>query len=270
MKRFSTGLILSAIGLLMCGSLAYAGDEQGPSLKDKPFVEQPITVAAVTPRKWTKVPGKASDIAIGGDKIWVLGTDNVRGGHSIYRFNGMDWDKIPGSAASIAVDSDGVPWVCQDNFDIYQRILNEWQKAPGKGYQVAIGGEEVYIIGTDAKKGGYGIYRWARGAWENIPGAGVTIAADGDGVPWVCNDNNDIYRRLDNKWEKMTGKATHVAIGGDNVWAIGADADKGGFGIYRWARGSWDKNNGSAKRIALSGTQVWVVNKHGDIFRSDL
>jgi hypothetical protein len=90
------------------------------------------------------------------------------------------------------------------------------------------------------------------------------------GVPWVCNDNNDIYRRLDNKWENMPGKATHVAIGGDNVWAIGADADKGGFGIYRWARGTWEKNFGSATRIALSGTQVWVVNKDGNIYRSDV
>lgn len=233
-------------------------------------LKSPVTVAANIPRKWTQVPGKASEIAIGGDQVWALGVDTVPGGHSIFRYNGKGWDKIPGGASAIAVDSDGVPWVCQDNYDVYQRLGNEWSKVPGKAFQVAIGGEQVYVLGTDHTEGGYGIYRWARGAWEKLPGAGVTIAADSDGVPWVCNESNDIYRRVQNSWEKMPGKATQIAIGEETVWAIGADQVAGGSGVYRWARGIWERNDGGAKRVAVGRKHLWVVNDKGNIYRSDL
>lgn len=266
-RALTTGLMLSAVIATsaitaLCTGLAHAREGQP--------AQQPRQIAAVTSRQWKKIPGKASDIAMGGDKVWVLGVDTVKGGHSIFRYNGKGWDKIPGAATAIAVDSDGVPWVCQDNYNIYQRVGDSWSRVPGKAFQVAIGGEQVWVLGTNHSKDGYDVYRYARGSWEKVAGAGVAIAADPDGVPWVCTEDNSIRRRLQDKWESMPGKATQVGIGGESVWALGVNATSGGHGIYRWARGEWEQNSGGAKRIAVGSKQVWVINDKGDIFCSDL
>jgi hypothetical protein len=70
---------------------------------------------------WVRVPGRARDIGIGADgSVWVIGVDDHRDGHSIYRFNGSGWDKVSGKASQISVGPDGEPWVVNREGDIYR------------------------------------------------------------------------------------------------------------------------------------------------------
>jgi hypothetical protein len=53
-------------------------------------------------------PGAARDLAVGDDRsVWVIGTNEVAGGHAIYRWGGSGWSTVAGGAERIAVDSDG-------------------------------------------------------------------------------------------------------------------------------------------------------------------
>ncbi|WP_457575620.1 PGAP1-like alpha/beta domain-containing protein [Desulfomarina sp.] len=56
---------------------------------------------------WELLPGKASDISIGGKTAWIIGVENITGGHGIYRWNDQlrTWKKVPGAAAAISVGS---------------------------------------------------------------------------------------------------------------------------------------------------------------------
>lgn len=58
-----------------------------------------------TGTKWELLPGLATDISIGKVTAWVTGTDNVSGGHGIYRWNSQsrNWNRTPGGAVAISV-----------------------------------------------------------------------------------------------------------------------------------------------------------------------
>ena len=82
----------------------------------------------------------------------------INSAHQIYRWNG-GWTTHPGSATDIAVGADGSVWV----------------------------------IGTNAVAGGYGIYDWNGSAWAAVAGGAVVIAVSPSGHPWIINSSDDIY-----------------------------------------------------------------------------
>ena len=77
---------------------------------------------------YQQMPGRASDIAIGGNgAVWIIGTNIVAGGpHDIWRWNeeNLNWDVVPGGANAISVDVLGQPWVVQESGQIYFGTLN--------------------------------------------------------------------------------------------------------------------------------------------------
>jgi peptidoglycan hydrolase-like protein with peptidoglycan-binding domain len=75
---------------------------------------------------WEFLPGSgcAWDIAVGAEgSAWVIGCDDVPGGHSIFKWNGSGWDKTNdnGAADRIAVDSIGRPWVVNRDGEVFTR-----------------------------------------------------------------------------------------------------------------------------------------------------
>ena len=70
---------------------------------------------------WTQVAGCAKKIAVGGDKVWVLGcANNGNAGYEIFSRNGSNWDLVPGAAVEIAVDANGNPLVVNANGTIFR------------------------------------------------------------------------------------------------------------------------------------------------------
>jgi len=70
---------------------------------------------------WIQRNGEARDIGIGGDgSVWIVGTSDDDGEHSIYRWTGTAWNRVSGSSRQISVGPDGYPWMANSEGDIYR------------------------------------------------------------------------------------------------------------------------------------------------------
>lgn len=132
-----------------------------------------------------------------------------------------------------------------------------WQQLHGFAYDVGVGANgDTWVIGTDPRPGGYGIYRLNGLGAVMADGGALRIDVEPDGRPWVVNFDHEIYR-LDNLgfWERMPGEALDIGIGADgSVWVASFD------GIFRWNGLFWDNFGGSGSRIDVGPNgQPWVV-----------
>jgi hypothetical protein len=155
-------------------------------------------------------PGAANDIGSGGQgvgglpEVWVIGTNPRLGGYGIYRWNGNvqgnAWDPQPGGATRIDLDDNGIPWVVNAQNNIFMWDGSAFKPLPGGAKDIGAGGGQVWVIGTDPRPGGFGIYRWHAGfegnVWDGPMGggaAGYRIAVDPAGNAWVTNEQNNIF-----------------------------------------------------------------------------
>jgi hypothetical protein len=68
---------------------------------------------------WVPVGGAATDIAIGANgAVWIIGANNLPGGHGIYRLTGTTWARAATAAVTIAVDPHGNPWIINASHQI--------------------------------------------------------------------------------------------------------------------------------------------------------
>ncbi|MEX2151308.1 MAG: tectonin domain-containing protein [Steroidobacteraceae bacterium] len=149
-----------------------------------------------------------------------------------------------------------------------------WQRTDGAARDVGVGADgSVWVIGTNAVAGGYGIYRRTNNTWANIPGGAERIAVDPQGNAWVVNSSDKIFRYDGTKWVLLNGSARDIGVGANGtVWVIGAPAEAGGYGIYRSTdKGvNWTKIPGGAVRVSVDPQgNAWVVNSSNKIFRHD-
>lgn len=177
--------------------------------------------------------GAAVDVAVGGDNsLWVVGTDSIRGGGGVFRYQaGSDsWTRISNyhGAARITADPAGNPWIVDANNYIYRWDSNSatFVKLPDAANDISVSANgKVWIIGIAAVGGGYDIRYWNadKNAWTTIPGGAVRICADPKGNPWVINSNNDIFY-WSGSWAQIGGKGFDIGCGADgSVWLVGTD-----------------------------------------------
>jgi hypothetical protein len=146
---------------------------------------------------WRQLSGKARDIGAGGGEVWIIGTDRQSGGYGVWRWTRYGWEPARGAGVRIAVDGRGTPWVVNERSDIYVRRGTTWTKLPGKARDIGASGDgQAWAIGTDRTEGGYRVWRWTGSTWERSNGGGVAIAVSPEGIPWVVNDQRNIYRAL--------------------------------------------------------------------------
>jgi len=81
--------------------------------------------------------------------------------------------------------------------EIYFRYPGDrdWRRAPGAAVDVGDG----WVIGTDRRSGGFGIYRWSGNDWQRMPGAAVDIGGSYDN-PWVVNDRGLRFHWTGYEW----------------------------------------------------------------------
>lgn len=152
---------------------------------------------------WSQMPGAGTDIASGADgSLWVIGTNPVSGGGGIWVYANPWVQPYGGGGKRIAVDPSGQPWIVNSNHQIFCHNMVGWVLIPGAANDIGVGANgEVWVIGTNAVGGGFGIYTWsggctAVGSWSEIPGGGVAISVGTDGLPFVVNSSGQIYERL--------------------------------------------------------------------------
>lgn len=228
-----------------------------------PAATAPSTLA------WTMTDGAARDVGVGADgSVWVIGTNPVPGGYTIWRRVNNAWVNVPGGAERIAVNPQGNAWVVNNTQTIFRHDGTKWVTVNGQARDVGVGANgTVWVIGNNVEAGGYGIYRSTdQGAnWTKIPGSAVRISVDPQGNAWLVNNTNNIFRFDGSNWVQLTGAATDVGIGADGAaWVIGTDS-----GIYRWENNNWAKKPGGAAQIAAGPNGiVWVVNQGNQIYQA--
>jgi hypothetical protein len=226
-------------------------------------------LASVVHAQWQLMPGKATDIGVGGrGGVWAIGVDRVPGGSTIYRWTGSEWQVVPGGAVRIDVDSRGNPWVVNTEGKIFRRAAGGWQPMPGLARDIGVGANDaVWVIGINAAPGGYEIHRWSGKEWTRMPGGAVRIDVDPKGNAWVVNDRGEVLRFERGSWQRMSGSAAAVTVAADGkAWVLGTDRVQGGYSVQQWTGRDWRRVDGGA--VALSAGPVpWLVNEGGQIYR---
>lgn len=146
---------------------------------------------------WALVPGSAYELAAGPNgAVYALGTTATGGGCQIFSWNGGGWTWHPGGAIRIAVGTSDNPWVVNNNNSIYAWTGGAWELMSGSANNIAATAASVWVLGTDPVAGGWGIHYFTGSGWGTVAGDGVTIAVGSNKLPWVTNENLNIYQRV--------------------------------------------------------------------------
>ena len=234
---------------------------------------------------WYRQPGSAVSIAANAaGSVWMAGTDRENThGYYIYKWNGKEFIQqasvVPGR--KIAVTGSEQLWLVDDQDVLWGQL----QAGAGLFYlrnahDVAAGADNsVWIIGTDERAGGYGIYQRSASynTWTYMNLAALQIAVDKDGNAWVVDDKGEVHRyNLASKsWETMpehkTGlkaKSIHTGASGA-VWMLGAETIPGGFPIFQWnaSNKAWDAyGTYGAADVAEAAGVPWIVQTDGKLY----
>lgn len=143
------------------------------------------------PNKWQKIPGPAAqDIGASAKGVWIVDMNN-----KIHKREGTAWKSVPGFATRIDIDQDGRPWALSRKDTIFVHDNKEkWQKIPGNAIDVAadIPGATVAI----GKNGKTFVYNIGKKNWDTISSDNADIAVGaGGGQVWRLTKTNEIYRQ---------------------------------------------------------------------------
>src|SRR5687767_2644190 len=131
---------------------------------------------------WQKMPGSATDIAMGGGVVFTIGKMM-----EIRKFVGGTWQTVPGKAVRVAVDKSGNPWVVNSGGEVYEFKNNTFYSLPvSPAKDIAVAGDSVWILGNDGS-----VSRWADG--KQTPAGGrdfQQLICDYSGSPWAIGANN--------------------------------------------------------------------------------
>lgn len=92
----------------------------------------------------------------------------------------------------------GGEWRLGDHNQIYHRTNRGWQRVQGFAIDVADG----WVIGTDRRSGGYGIYRWNGYSFDRMPGGAVEIGGSYK-RPWVINNRGERFEWAGRDWREV-------------------------------------------------------------------
>ncbi|MCV6627435.1 MAG: hypothetical protein OIF38_15150, partial [Cellvibrionaceae bacterium] len=169
---------------------------------------------------WRLANGYASDVAIGGGYIWVIGSEPGPGGYRIYRApfaigrSNFSWQSMNGHGMKIDAGGDGCAWTINDSYQVWEYAANSqghigWQDRNFHAIDVAVSQtNRAWFTGFDYA--------------ENVP-----FSSDG-GRLWVYNIPDAITGGAAGKpiWEVLDGRGDTIGAGdGTGVWVVDANGD---------------------------------------------
>lgn len=89
-------------------------------------------------------------------------------------------------------------WRLGDHNQIYLRTDRGWRRVQGSAIDVGDG----WVIGTDRRGGGYGIYRWNGRSFDRMPGGAVEIGGSYE-RPWVINNRGERFEWTGRDWREL-------------------------------------------------------------------
>ncbi|HEY9004369.1 MAG TPA: tectonin domain-containing protein [Mucilaginibacter sp.] len=141
---------------------------------------------------------------------------------------------------------------------------------------VGVGADgSVYVVGSDSvnSAGDNSIFKFYNSQFHRVPnGSGVRIAVSPQGVPWIVNQSNQVFKYSGGTWTQVQGLATDIGISSNgSIFAIGTQVvtTTGGFDIMKWNGSGWDvmpESAGINITVDRTGTP-WVANKSNIVFQ---
>ena len=243
-------------------------------IEEPPTPSSPIQPSTSSgPTGWIDLGHFANDVAVGADgAFWYVGTDSRPYGHSIFRRSGDTWEQIPGEATRIAVGSHDHVAVVNSANQVFRWTGHGWEGLPGLAHDIGMAPDgKLWVIGTDRRKGGFGIYRWENNTWVNVPGGAVKIDVGPGNQALVTNDEGKIYRWSGTHWIEMPGHASDVAVGArGSMWCLGTIKNDFGYSPYRWTGQDWQKHPGFGVHIsARDGNRIVLSNQSQQLFEGN-
>lgn len=238
----------------------------------------PVNIDSTGGWRWAGVAGKATDIAVGGDRsVWSIGA--LGGDHNgpVQRWNPASsaWDSVTGAGVRIAVDGSGVVWVV--NADGYTYRKPRGSQGWEVGTRPTIGSETGMVeiaAGTDGSvwglakakvPGGHQLMRCVPGTgthtWEQVSGGATSVSVGPDGLPWVVNDRGSVmtltpgpgpdrFKGPGAVWTNVSQanqKATDIGVGVGTLLGVWITTDTG---ILAW-NGRLPNTPAQGARLAL-------------------
>ncbi len=148
----------------------------------------------------------------------------------------------------------------------------DWEKQDGLALDVGIGNYTAWRVARS------GVYQYvgsgeSNGWMKTQTGSGKRIDVDGNGIPWIIDLNNQIYKYNGNTWDNIPGNARDIGVGvgaEGNVWMIHTTMiSSNGYKIKRLNESGtgWDRISGAAVRIDVdSEGNAWIVDAQGTIY----
>ncbi|HMJ14316.1 MAG TPA: matrixin family metalloprotease, partial [Polyangiaceae bacterium] len=255
---------------------------------------------------WEQLPGCHSDIGIDPGpvaSVWTAGCDTTTNGYSVRKWNGSSWDVATGNqgAVRISVQDPGIPWIVDALGNIYRRTTTsassgDWQRVPGCARDIGAGGDfmggSVWIIGCDARPGGFAVHAWnGFGFAPTLDNqGGQKVAVDGFGAPYIVTSSGALYRRNSNSslygaWSEFRD-LNNVSAGATDVavyhayypWILGNSFEPDGFALQVWQEQGQIDGARMAKwwrRVSRAGvslamydlTTPWITDGAGALFK---
>lgn len=227
-------------------------------------------------QRWVQLSGSAKDISVGVDgSVYVLGQDTLAGGSGVWKYlhTAKTWTRISDyhGGVRIATDPQGNPWIVDQSNLIWawNPVNQAFTRFPGAATDIGIGADgSIWVIGIQAASGGYNIRTWdsSTSTWNTVGGAAVRISVQPNGIPWVINSANNIFRWNGKAWTKMAGQGVDIGISpAGTIYIIGTDGN-----TYKWVEetSTWYKvsNFGNGAQISAdSYGNPWTVADVGTI-----
>ena len=141
----------------------------------------------------TGMPDQAKDIAASlvDLQTWKVGTVAMSGGFQVSHGESDHWElpSNPRGAVRIAVAAGGRPWIVDWLVGFYRRTTastfsGTWELMPGAAKDIGAGSDgSIWVVGTNAVSGGFGLYKWNGSGWDAASGGGgatrIAVVFDG-------------------------------------------------------------------------------------------
>jgi hypothetical protein len=228
---------------------------------------------------WYRQPGSALHISSNASASpWIIGMDN-----NVYKWdaNSKQFVNQNYSATRVAVTTRDDLWIV-DEFGVRPQ---GGLVGSTKAREVAVGGNNsAWIIGTDVRAGGYGVYQASVGSlftnYNYANFGAVRLAVDKVGNAWVVNDTGEIhmYNLASKTWERIpangyssTTKARSIHTGGSSgaVWMLTTQPIPGGFPIFQWnaSTRAWEPfGSYGAVDVTEAAGVPWIVQSDGRLY----
>jgi len=245
----------------------------------------------------------ATDIGIGSEgHAYVVGLDGKLYSHDFllntYTLVGGN-TKIP-PINRVDVDTDGIPYVvCATGETYYLDCNNNWIQLSGCARDIGVGrGGEVWKVGCDNRKGGFGIWKLfcscncdcgcerkclkykqmnyisniqtikqSKCYWYRIEGGASRIDVNPEGNPWVVTDIGDVFGYDGVNWHYVKGVlGRDITVSNENMTFV-VGLNKSIYALKNTKDITWTEISGAGLEISAGPlSQPWIVGSENKIY----